>query len=107
MPPVASATSDWAYVRLHGRNRDTFFARTASAADRFDYLYTEDELAEWAPRVRELAASADVTWVMFNNCKYDYAPRNAREIATILGDIAEPYGGGEQPHEPGQLGLGV
>ncbi len=107
MPPLAAATSDWAYVRLHGRNRDTFFARTASAADRFDYLYTDDELAEWAPRVRELAASADVTWVMFNNCKYDYAPRNAREIATILGDLAEPYGGGEQPQEPGQLGLGV
>ena len=95
-------------MRLHGRNRDTFFARTASAADRFDYLYTADELAEWAPRVRELSTDADVTWVMFNNCKYDYAPRNAREIATILGDIAEPYGGrAEQLEESGQLGLGV
>jgi hypothetical protein len=44
---------------------------------------------------------------MFNNCKYDYAPRNAREIATILGDIAEPYGGGAQTQQPGQLGLGL
>ena len=72
-------------MRLHGRNRDTYFARNVSAADRFDYLYTPDELEEWAPKVRELAEGTDVTYVMFNNCKYDYAPRNARELAEILG----------------------
>ena len=31
---------------------------------------------------------------MFNNCKYDYAPRNAREIARILGDVVAPRSGG-------------
>ncbi|MDI6843030.1 MAG: DUF72 domain-containing protein [Anaerosomatales bacterium] len=103
MPPLAAATSDWAYVRMHGRNRDTFFARTQSAADRFDYLYTTDELQEWAPRVRELSEQTKVTWVMFNNCKHDYAPRNAQEIASIL--RIEPYADGGQAK--GQLELGV
>jgi len=106
MPPVAAATAPWAYIRLHGRNRDTYFARNVSAADRFDYLYTPEELAEWAPRIRELAGDAETTWVMFNNCKYDYAPRNAREMAEILGELVEPVSG-EAPPGEGQLELGL
>ncbi|HAL29811.1 MAG TPA: DUF72 domain-containing protein [Coriobacteriia bacterium] len=94
MPPLVAATSRVGYVRLHGRNRDTYFARNVSAADRFDYLYGHDELEEWVPRVRELAEQTDVTYVMFNNCKYDYAPRNARELADILGpELVKPVTG--------------
>ena len=104
MPPLVAATSKIGYVRLHGRNRDTYFARNVSAADRFDYLYTPDELEEWAPKVRELADGTDVTYVMFNNCKYDYAPRNARELAEILGpELVAPWEGATA----GQLGLGL
>jgi len=106
MPPVTAATARWAYVRLHGRNRETYFARNVSAADRFDYLYTREELEEWSPRVRELASDAETTWVMFNNCKYDYAPRNAREMTEILGDLVEPVSGQTDAPE-GQLDLGV
>jgi uncharacterized protein YecE (DUF72 family) len=87
MPPVSAVTGDWAYVRFHGRNADTWFSRTKSSADRFDYLYSTDELTEWEPRIRQLASETDETFVMFNNNKYDYAQRNAAEIATILGDL--------------------
>ena len=90
MPPVTAATSPLGYVRLHGRNADTWRARTASAADRFDYLYTPDELAEWRAPIDNLSAQTEHTYVMFNNCKYDYAPRNARELAEILGDVVAP-----------------
>ncbi len=104
MPPLVASTSKIGYVRLHGRNRDTYFARNVSAADRFDYLYGPDELEEWAPKVRELAEGTDVTYVMFNNCKYDYAPRNARELAEILGpELVAPWEGATA----GQLGLGL
>ncbi len=103
MPPVAAATSPVGYVRLHGRNRDTYFKRNVSAAERFDYLYSADELREWEPRIRELAESTDVTYVMFNNCKNDYAPRNARDLAAILGDLVEPW----TPAVEEQLGLGL
>lgn len=103
MPPLAAATTDWAYVRMHGRNREAYYGKHASAADRFHYLYTADELAEWVPKVRELAGQAQTVWVMFNNCKHDYAPRNAREIAEML--RVEPYGSGNAGSQ--QLDLGV
>ena len=90
MPPVTAATARLGYVRLHGRNQGTWSARTASAADRFDYLYTTDELEEWRQPMLDLAESTERTWVMFNNCKYDYAPRNAREMAEVLGDLMAP-----------------
>lgn len=116
MPPVAEATSPWAYVRMHGRNRDTYFMRGGSAADRYDWLYTPEELAEWEQPISHLAGKTERTWVMFNNCKYDYAPRNAREIAEILGDVVAPRRGGIATGEPvgdedseagDQLGLGA
>jgi uncharacterized protein YecE (DUF72 family) len=100
MPPVSAVTGDWAYVRFHGRNAATWFSHTKSSADRFDYLYGEDELKEWEPQIRALASQTDETYVMFNNNKYDYAQRNAAEIATILGDLVaprEPERGETQP----------
>ena len=90
MPPISAATSPLGYVRFHGRNAGTWRAQTATAADRFDYLYSPDELAEWNAPVHELAEETERTWVMFNNCRYDYAPRNAREMSEILGHIVAP-----------------
>jgi uncharacterized protein YecE (DUF72 family) len=100
MPPVTAVTAPYGYVRLHGRNANTWNARTASAADRFDYLYTPDELAEWVEPISKLAEQTERTWIMFNNCKYDYAPRNAREMAEILRDVVAPRVGGASTGDP-------
>ncbi|HEY5506322.1 MAG TPA: DUF72 domain-containing protein, partial [Coriobacteriia bacterium] len=82
-----------AYVRFHGRNCDSWFSTGGAASDRFDYRYSPAELAEWVPPIQKLAESADETFVMFNNNRYDYAQRNAAEIATILGnDVVRPEG---------------
>ena len=83
-PPVAAATTELGYVRLHGRNRDTWDARSAVASDRFNYLYSDDELREWLPRVRELAQTARAVHVLFNNNYEDYGLRNARQMAALL-----------------------
>jgi uncharacterized protein YecE (DUF72 family) len=104
MPPITAATSPLGYVRFHGRNAATWKARTASAADRFDYLYSPDELAEWLEPVDQLASETERTWVMFNNCKYDYAPRNAREMAQILGDVVAAREGGTPTGDPVEYG---
>ncbi len=56
-----------AYVRFHGRNAKTWNTRGRSAAERFDYLYTEDELREWVEPLRELAAKAENAYAFFNN----------------------------------------
>jgi uncharacterized protein YecE (DUF72 family) len=54
-------------VRFHGRNASTWNKRTGSAADRFDYLYSEEELEEWIAPLRELAGETESVYAMFNN----------------------------------------
>ena len=67
IPLVAARTSGTAYVRFHGRNRQTWYRRTGSTAERFDYLYTPAELEEWAGTLRELDQGAEVVYAMFND----------------------------------------
>ena len=55
---VVAATTPLAYVRFHGRNAATWNTRGGGAAQRFDYLYGEDELREWVEPLRELAGAA-------------------------------------------------
>ncbi len=81
------ATSDIAYVRLHGRNRQAWFQRAGTAAQRFKYLYSEEELRECAAAVRRLhgvAGPPRVTYVIFNNCYADYGVRNALLMQRLL-----------------------
>lgn len=85
-PPVTAATAEPAYVRFHGRNARTWEARTATAADRFNYLYSEDELREWVPRIRELTRSAESVHVLFNNNYQDVGIRNARQMTLLLAE---------------------
>jgi uncharacterized protein YecE (DUF72 family) len=106
MPPIALATNGVGYVRLHGRNAETYFAQNATAAERFDYLYTAEELHEVENKVRELASETDVSYVMFNNCQRDFAPRNALQMSEILADVVEPVPVADgTPAAPGQEAL--
>jgi len=89
-PPLAAATATLAVVRLHGRNADTWESRTGAASDRFKYLYSEGELREWVPRVRELAAQTRSVHVLFNNNYEDWGMQNARRMAHLLGVETQP-----------------
>ena len=89
-PPLAAATAPLAVVRLHGRNADTWESRTGAASDRFKYLYSEVELQEWIPRVRELAAQTREVHVLFNNNYEDWGMQNARRMAHLLGVETQP-----------------
>ena len=85
IPPVVAATAPVAIMRLHGRNAATWEKKGIGAADRFDYLYSEDELRELLPSVHNLAEQAGEVHVLFNNCHRDYGVRNAKQIAEMLG----------------------
>jgi uncharacterized protein YecE (DUF72 family) len=81
IPPVVAATADLAVVRFHGHStkwdsRDIY--------ERFGYLYTEDELREWAPKVTQLAESAGEVHVLMNNCYRNYAQVNAQQLVDLL-----------------------
>jgi uncharacterized protein YecE (DUF72 family) len=67
IPLVVAHTSETAYVRFHGRNRETWYKRTGSTAERFDYLYSSSELREWVKTLRGLEEGAEVVYAMFNN----------------------------------------
>jgi uncharacterized protein YecE (DUF72 family) len=82
IPPVLAATADLAVVRLHGHS-DKWESRDIH--ERFGYRYTDQELAGWAPKIRDLAENATTTHVLFNNCYRDYAQVNARQLADLLG----------------------
>jgi len=84
VPPVAEATADIGVVRFHGRNRESWEAKGISVAERFNYLYTEEELPEWAPRVEHIAAKTTQLHVLFNNCYEDKAVKNARQMGFVL-----------------------
>jgi uncharacterized protein YecE (DUF72 family) len=66
-PTVLAVTSSIAYVRMHGRNADTWNVRGRSAAERFDYLYSDEELGEWVEPLQELAGQSKQAYVVFNN----------------------------------------
>jgi uncharacterized protein YecE (DUF72 family) len=64
---LVAVTAPTAYVRFHGRNAGTWNVRGGSAAQRFDYLYGEDELRGWAEPLRELSGAAENAYAFFNN----------------------------------------
>ena len=85
---LVAATTPIAYVRFHGRNAGTWNVRGGGAAQRFDYLYGEDELREWVPPLRELAGEAQEAYAFFNNNNQTngvaQAPAGALLLRTLL-----------------------
>jgi len=75
-----------AYLRLHGRNAKAYITGKTVAA-RFDYDYSDDEIAEAAERSTKLAREARELHVIFNNNNLDYAPRAALRLRKALGQI--------------------
>jgi len=84
MPFEPRRTSDIAYFRFHGRNRNWF---NASREERYNYLYSAAELDEFVPALRSVSAGAKTTFVFFNNCHAGAAARNALMMKQMLGLI--------------------
>jgi uncharacterized protein YecE (DUF72 family) len=75
-------TAEPAYVRFHSRDADKWYAK--GGKDRYNYLYSEEELQEWVPKTKELATRAKKTYVFFNNCQFGQAAQNARRMGELL-----------------------
>ena len=85
VPPVAAVTSGrLAIVRFHGRNAENWMKKGITAAERFDYHYPKEELAEWLGKIERLATDADEVHVLMNNCYADKAVGNARDMLRLL-----------------------
>ncbi len=86
VPYLPEATSDIAYFRLHGRNKETWLKRGIETFLRYDYLYSLMELTEFVASAAKLTEKAKTTFVMFNNCHGGFAVRNALETLTLLSE---------------------
>jgi uncharacterized protein YecE (DUF72 family) len=105
IPTVPAVTAGVAYVRFHGRNLATWNKRGGSAAERFDYLYSDEELEEWTGTLKELAGSAKQAYAFFNNNatsadpenplgRLSQAATNARQLRLLLDRSGIPATGG-------------
>jgi uncharacterized protein YecE (DUF72 family) len=67
--PSERVTSPIGYVRLHGRRYDTWFSDDPASppSERYNYLYSEEELEPWAKRIEHVAENARTTFVVTNN----------------------------------------
>jgi uncharacterized protein YecE (DUF72 family) len=65
--PTDRATAPVAYIRLHGRNLDSWFRDDAGVNERYDYLYTADELEPWRDRALRLQRESEQVFVITNN----------------------------------------
>jgi uncharacterized protein YecE (DUF72 family) len=69
-------------MRFHGHNDKGW--TSGDIYQRFGYRYSPEELAQWAPKLRELAANASETHVLMNNCYRNYAQINGAQLAAMM-----------------------
>jgi uncharacterized protein YecE (DUF72 family) len=93
----AVATHPVAYVRFHGRNAKTWNIKAEKSSERFNWMYSQDELEEWVPKLERLAGDADEVYAMFNNNRDDFAPRSAVLLRGLLEEAGVPVSGGLEP----------
>jgi len=84
MRPVEIVTGPIAYIRLHGRNAENWFAEDIASHERYNYLYGREELSEWAERIARIADLAEEIYVIANNHYRGQAPANALQLRSML-----------------------
>jgi len=86
LKPSAERTAPVGYVRLHGRRYDTWFTDDADVPqhERYNYLYSDEELQPWATRVKQVAEDASAVYVITNNHYQGKAAVNALELIAML-----------------------
>jgi uncharacterized protein YecE (DUF72 family) len=82
LPPLCMATARIGYLRFHGRNKKAWYG--TDSVRRYDYLYSEDELAEWVPKIKDLTEKTDRVFAFFNNHAKAQAPANAKMLINLL-----------------------
>ncbi len=85
--PTDHVTAPFSYVRLHGRNERDWFRDDAGRDDRYNYLYSTEELDQWNDRIKKLADQSESVYVIANNHFRGQALANAIELKHISSGI--------------------
>lgn len=90
-PPAEHASlQSLGYLRLHGRNRRTWFDTRAGRDERYDYRYVGSELGAIAERMRRIADATDESVLIANNHFEGQAVANALELKSLLEGAKPP-----------------
>lgn len=82
---VSNLTSDVGYVRFHGRNAAKWWTHD-HPWERYDYLYSDCQLAKWKPRLDSMTTDARIVFAFFNNHYRGQAVQNAQMLKTFWKD---------------------
>ena len=83
---TAIVTGPIGYLRLHGRNRAAWFSREAGRDEKYDYLYSDEEVEQQLHRVYQMQRRAQTVVVIWNNHFRAKAVVNAvQSIAKLRG----------------------
>src|SRR6266478_6309656 len=89
IPFVRAVTARTAVLRLHGRHAEGWMRQLRgeepSVREKYDYLYSQEELRQLLPDVEELASEAEEVFISFNNNNRDYPVKNALMMRRLLG----------------------
>lgn len=83
IPPIAETTSHLGYVRFHGRNKVNWWEHE-KAYQRYDYLYSEEELKEWIPKIKKITEKTTDQYIFMNNHYKGKAVKNALMLIKLL-----------------------
>ncbi|HDZ26460.1 hypothetical protein LCGC14_1438590 [marine sediment metagenome] len=83
-PGAVSTNSEFSYVRLHGRNYKNWFKQDAGRDERYNYLYTKEELQDWIERIKDLGNQSSKVFVITNNHYRGQALANALQIKNMI-----------------------
>jgi len=83
MPRTALATSNIFYLRFHGRNSSKWW-NYSQQFERYDYMYSQDELKEWVPKIIEISKETEKTLIYFNNHYKAKAVKSAEILKKML-----------------------
>jgi uncharacterized protein YecE (DUF72 family) len=84
IPFLPDVTASIGYFRFHGRNKENWLKKGIETSLRFDYEYSEKELKDFVPAIKEAQMSSEETYVLFNNCHGAKAVRNAKKMQPII-----------------------
>jgi uncharacterized protein YecE (DUF72 family) len=84
-PPAVAVTSTVAGVRFRGRNAERWEEKGVPTEEKFSWLYGDDELSEWMPRLEQLRSEAEDVYLCFNTKQEDQGVVNAARLKAMLG----------------------
>ena len=91
IPFLPDVTTEIAYFRFHGRNRENWLKKGIETSLRFAYLYSDKELEEFVPSIQGADKKATVTYAMHNNCHGGFAMKNALRLKELLAEKTTGY----------------